>query len=274
MIKNCGAITQALLGTLFTWGLTAAGASLVVIIRGTQRKLLDTSLGFAGGVMIAASYWSLLAPAIEMAEDSKLYGQNGEYAFAPVALGFLIGALFVYGTDFFISSLGVHSPNLVLALSSGISRKEKVDRNPIFNDTDRFQQMETTTIEGFSEGNSNPLSRRRTVASSVNPERFNSVNEVQEPAECHHKNSQWKRIVLLIVAITVHNIPEGLAVGVGFGAIGNSSAATFENARSCHEISLELNRPPIDPDALKKAVEAVIAPPGNKISIREVCFGL
>ncbi|XP_069702073.1 zinc transporter ZIP11 isoform X2 [Periplaneta americana] len=230
MIKNCGAITQALLGTLFTWGLTAAGASLVVIIRGTQRKLLDTSLGFAGGVMIAASYWSLLAPAIEMAEDSKLYGQNGEYAFAPVALGFLIGALFVYGTDFFISSLGVHSPNLVLALSSGISRKEKVDRNPIFNDTDRFQQMETTTIEGFSEGNSNPLSRRRTVASSVNPERFNSVNEVQEPAECHHKNSQWKRIVLLIVAITVHNIPEGLAVGVGFGAIGNSSAATFENA--------------------------------------------
>jgi zinc transporter ZupT len=79
-----------------------------------QRKLLDTSLGFAGGVMAAASYWSLLAPAIEMAEDSKLYGQNGEYAFVPVALGFLIGALFVYGTDFFISSLGVHSPNLVL----------------------------------------------------------------------------------------------------------------------------------------------------------------
>jgi zinc transporter 11 len=79
-----------------------------------QRKLLDTSLGFAGGVMAAASYWSLLAPAIEMAEDSKLYGQNGQYAVVPVALGFLIGALFVYGTDLFISSLGVHSPNLIL----------------------------------------------------------------------------------------------------------------------------------------------------------------
>jgi zinc transporter 11 len=79
-----------------------------------QRKLLDTSLGFAGGVMAAASYWSLLAPAIEMAKDSKLYGQNGQYAVVPVALGFIIGALFVYGTDFFISSLGVHSPNLVL----------------------------------------------------------------------------------------------------------------------------------------------------------------
>jgi zinc transporter 11 len=64
--------------------------------------------------MVAASYWSLLAPALEMAADSKLYGQNGQFAVAPVALGFLMGALFVYGTDFFISSLGVHSPNLVL----------------------------------------------------------------------------------------------------------------------------------------------------------------
>lgn len=75
--------------------------------------------------MAAASYWSLLAPAIEMAEDSKLYGQNGEYAFVPVALGFLIGALFVYGTDFFISSIGVHSPNLTLGDLS--TKKHKVE---------------------------------------------------------------------------------------------------------------------------------------------------
>jgi len=68
--------------------------------------------------MAAASYWSLLAPAIEMAEDSKLYGQNGEYSFLPVAVGFLLGALFVYGTDFLISSLGVCSPNLILGDSS------------------------------------------------------------------------------------------------------------------------------------------------------------
>jgi zinc transporter 11 len=68
--------------------------------------------------MAAASYWSLLAPAIEMAEDSKLYGQNGEYSFLPVAVGFLLGALFVYGTDLLISSLGVHSPNLILGDSS------------------------------------------------------------------------------------------------------------------------------------------------------------
>ncbi|XP_023705824.2 zinc transporter ZIP11 isoform X3 [Cryptotermes secundus] len=235
MLQNYGPITQALIGTLFTWGLTAAGAGMVVMFKGTQRKLLDTSLGFAGGVMAAASYWSLLAPAIEMAEDSKLYGQNGQYAVVPVALGFLIGALFVCGTDFFISSLGVHSPNLILALSSDdMSRKEKDDRNPLFYDTHHMQTTETTTIEGFGEvlANSNPVSRRRTANSSVHQELYNPANGGHEVATNHRNKSRWKRIVLLIVAITVHNIPEGLAVGVGFGAIGNSPAATFENARN------------------------------------------
>lgn len=83
-----------------------------------QRKLLDISLGFAAGVMIAASYWSLLAPAIEMASESKIYGQNGEYAFVPVGVGFLIGAAFVFGTDALISSFGTQSPNLLLAMQS------------------------------------------------------------------------------------------------------------------------------------------------------------
>lgn len=64
--------------------------------------------------MTAASYWSLLAPAIELAEESKLYGVNGEYAFAPVGLGFILGSLFVYGADLLISALGIHSPNVML----------------------------------------------------------------------------------------------------------------------------------------------------------------
>ncbi|KZC05678.1 Zinc transporter ZIP11 [Dufourea novaeangliae] len=142
MLRDYSQITQALLGTLFTWALTAAGAALVIVIRGKQRKLLDISLGFAAGVMIAASYWSLLAPAIEMATESKMYGADGEYVFVPVGVGFLIGAAFVYGTDVLISSLGLQSPN------------------------------------------------------------------------------------------EVHNIPEGLAVGVGFAAVGSSASATFENARN------------------------------------------
>lgn len=71
-------------------------------------------MGFAAGVMTAASFWSLLSPAIEQAVESKLYGANGEYAFVPVAFGFLLGALFVFGADKLITVLGLHSPNMML----------------------------------------------------------------------------------------------------------------------------------------------------------------
>lgn len=75
---------------------------------------MDTSLGFAAGVMTAASFWSLLSPAIEQATESKIYGENGEYAFIPVAFGFILGALFVYAADKLITVLGLHSPNMML----------------------------------------------------------------------------------------------------------------------------------------------------------------
>ncbi|XP_011144128.1 zinc transporter ZIP11 isoform X2 [Harpegnathos saltator] len=200
MLKDHTATTQALLGTLFTWALTAAGAALVIVIRGKQRKLLDVSLGFAGGVMVAASYWSLLAPAIEMATESKIYGANGEYAFVPVAVGFVIGAAFVYGTDMLISTLGIQSPNVLLAMQS----------------------------VGFYEQNS----RRRQIANINRASESGEIGTVYEDPNNEARNNQWRRILLLVVAITVHNIPEGLAVGVGFGAIGSSASATFENARN------------------------------------------
>ena len=75
--------------------------------------MLDGSLGFAAGVMLAASYWSLLAPAIEMAAENPTYGET--FAFVPVAIGFFLGAAFVYGSDVFMSHAGVDSPvNLLL----------------------------------------------------------------------------------------------------------------------------------------------------------------
>lgn len=74
-----------------------------------QRKFLDASLGFAAGVMLAASYWSLLAPAIELAESSGSYGSEGEFAYVPVALGFLLGAIFVYGADLVVTHFQVGS---------------------------------------------------------------------------------------------------------------------------------------------------------------------
>lgn len=136
-------IMQALVATLFTWFLTAAGAALVFFFKEINRKVLDGMLGFAAGVMIAASFWSLLSPAIEMTENA------GGIPWVPAVVGFLAGGLFLYLTDQFL-------PHLHL----GFPRDE---------------------AEGVS--------------------------------------TSWRRSVLLVLAITLHNIPEGLAVGVAFGAI-------------------------------------------------------
>ena len=91
---NQSPIVQALIGGLFTWGLTALGASLVFFFKTTNRKVLDMCLGFTGGVMIAASFWSLLSPAIATVEKQQELGiTNLPVWFAP-AVGFLLGALF------------------------------------------------------------------------------------------------------------------------------------------------------------------------------------
>nr|CAD7265150.1 unnamed protein product [Timema shepardi] len=223
MLQNHGHIVQTLLGTLFTWGMTAAGAGLVVIFNGKQQKLLDASLGFAAGVMIAASYWSLLDPAIEMAEQSKLYGENGEYSFVPVSLGFLAGAVFVCGTDIFISSIGVGSSNIVLALTSNrATEKKKLKSDGEFIDglsSDTFRD-DSTTIEGFSfnNANANPLSRRRVghIGKSVTNGGFYPSKQIGDisgsDSVSELKQNQWKRMLLLIVAITVHNIPARLSM--------------------------------------------------------------
>lgn len=75
---------------------------------------MDIALGFAAGVMIAASFWSLLAPAIELAVSSQMYGAKGEYAFIPVAGGFLLGSIFVFATDKVISYLGINSSHMMI----------------------------------------------------------------------------------------------------------------------------------------------------------------
>jgi len=118
--------------------------------------------------MVAASYWSLLAPAIEMATESKMYGAEGEYAFVPVAVGFLVGAAFVYGTDVLISTLGIQSPNVLLAMQSvGTKQRRKIiaklksdedldnDYDPLFNEVQIpggkiYARVESTAIDGIS----------------------------------------------------------------------------------------------------------------------------
>src|SRR3972149_1181075 len=92
-LTNLHPVVQALIATLFTWLLTAIGASVVFFIKGMSRKLLDAMLGFAAGVMIAASYWSLLAPAIEMSKGKDIP------SWLPPTAGFLAGGIFLWVID-------------------------------------------------------------------------------------------------------------------------------------------------------------------------------
>ena len=139
---------QALIATLFTWGMTALGASMVFFFRTMNRQLLNLMLGFAAGVMIAASFWSLLSPAIEMAADMGLP------SWLPAAVGFLLGGIFLWVAD-----------HLIPHLHLGLPRED---------------------AEGIK--------------------------------------TNWQRSVLLVLAITLHNIPEGLAVGVAFGALASETS--------------------------------------------------
>lgn len=136
-------LTQVLIATLFTWGVTAAGAALVFFSKTVNQRVMDAMLGFAAGVMIAASFWSLLAPGIEMAEHL------GHIPWLTATIGFLGGGIFMRLTDRLLPHL---HPGLAMNQREGIK-------------------------------------------------------------------TSWQRSTLLVLAITLHNIPEGLAVGVAFGAV-------------------------------------------------------
>lgn len=142
-IQSLNPVIQALLATIFTWGVTAAGAALVFFTKTVNQKFMDCMLGFAAGVMIAASFWSLLSPGIQMAENL------GQISWLTAAIGFLGGGIFMRLIDRLLPHL---HPGLKMNESEGIK-------------------------------------------------------------------TSWQRSTLLVLAITMHNIPEGLAVGVGFGAV-------------------------------------------------------
>ena len=153
-------VTQAVYATLFTWGLTALGASFVFFFKTMNRAIFDGMLGFTGGVMVAASYWSLLAPAIELSENA------GGIPWVPAALGFAGGALFLFGLDKVMPHLHIN-----------------------------FKKEEAEGVK-----------------------------------------TDWHRSTLLVLAITLHNIPEGLAVGVLFGGV----AAGFDGATLGGAIALAI----------------------------------
>ncbi|XP_035522401.1 zinc transporter ZIP11-like [Morone saxatilis] len=172
--------------------------------------------------MLAASYWSLLAPAIDMAEDS---GKYGSFAFLPVAVGFTLGAAFVYFADLAMPLLGVGAdPHIALALPPESKVAKEKAEEPSFQLLDEEMSIRIDKIE-----NGDVYQRRRGPHSGSSDGQETGSKQQEEVGRT---GSSWRRILLLILAITIHNIPEGLAVGVGFGAIGKTSSATFESARN------------------------------------------
>nr|XP_054956847.1 zinc transporter ZIP11 isoform X7 [Pan paniscus] len=201
MLQGHSSVFQALLGTFFTWGMTAAGAALVFVFSSGQRRILDGSLGFAAGVMLAASYWSLLAPAVEMATSS---GGFGAFAFFPVAVGFTLGAAFVYLADLLMPHLGAaEDPQTALALNFGstLLKKKSDPEGPAL----LFPESELSIRIDKSE-NGEAYQRKKAAATGL-PEGpavpVPSRGNLAQPG-----GSSWRRIALLILAITIHNVPE------------------------------------------------------------------
>ncbi|TWT91374.1 ZIP family metal transporter [Neorhodopirellula pilleata] len=161
-------IWQALAAGMFTWGLTAVGAALVFGLVNVHRKMFDAMLGFAGGVMLAASYWSLLAPSIEVAAE------QGWPSWFPAAVGFLGGGAFLYVLDRILPHL--------------------------------HRGLPMESAEGMK--------------------------------------TAWQRSVLLIIAITLHNIPEGLAVGVSFGGTASGLESTSYGSAVALAIGIGLQNVP------------------------------
>lgn len=249
MIQGENKILQAFLGTLLTWGLTAAGSALVFIFStgrfAGKRKILDFSLGFAAGVMTAASFWSLMAPAIEEAEESGTYGAKGEFAFVPCAIGFALGGGFVLLSDICIPHLTGKDPSIALAMMADENPREDIGQAESFSENlepmlkvpeqsssssasnENVADSVGVTVRHRGKENPSSQSSQLVVEYSIASDKMEKQRE-----EKVKKYKSWKRMLLLIIAITVHNIPEGLAVGVAFGAIGSSEKATFASARN------------------------------------------
>lgn len=221
-----------MLGTLMTWFLTALGGLCVVLMplittsAAVERKLLDGALGFAAGVMLAASYWSLLEPAVELSAADPLYGED--WAWLPPAVGFVAGAVFIALCDALLDRLGASDVDSMLINQASSPASSAA----ALHDVDRDVEDTASAVFLPSHDSNSPAAVRRrrpaTAASAIETDARFARREVER----RRKLEERKRVMLLVLAVTVHNLPEGLAVGVGFGSVGRAAGATFERARN------------------------------------------
>lgn len=167
-LRSINPASQALVAGIFTWGMTAAGSAVVFATKQVSKKTLDFMLGLAAGVMIAASYWSLLAPAIELSEGHVIA------SWFPAAAGFLLGVIILRSIDAILPHLHVGYP--------------------------------TNEAEGIK--------------------------------------TSWNRSILLVLAIALHNIPEGLAIGVAFGSVGAGAPFTTLQAAVALAVGIGIQNMP------------------------------
>ena len=395
MIYGASPTIQALLATLFTWFVTALGAGLVFLVPRTlaerkQRQLLDASLGFAAGVMLAASYWSLLAPALEFAEKS---GSYGNHSYIPVSLGLLLGAAFVYGADccipheagdavavltrsaaasasasaasgtapqsdgrrkkddgaderpFTSSAAQVSQQASALSRTLSLSRKRNASSARLSvgaatpNDFDvdemeahRLSPSSSVSSQGQNgrqvsssssgSGKKSGASSRRSGSSSSRKKStrrkpsmagldldalsegpiaesptFSPVGSASSgvgasasstsgtvPVSDADRRASWHRILLLVIAIVIHNFPEGLAVGVGFGALASvqpldpsaAAAATVTAAVTSSSPGVAIDAAGINATAALAAAEAIRAEQYASLfaDARNLAFGI
>mmetsp|Transcript_21801 Transcript_21801/g.42901 ORF Transcript_21801/g.42901 Transcript_21801/m.42901 type:complete len:349 (-) Transcript_21801:399-1445(-) len=223
-------VWHGLYGTGFTWFVTALGAAIVMLVpedlpERLEGKFLDASLGFAAGVMLAASYWSLLAPSIEMAEEAGY----GTLSFLPAAVGFLLGAFFVFLADHFLPEAS-DSPEAYLESMS--KKNDGAAQNADSSQKDDLASSPAGNLRQRKNKNSESSGSTSKSKASVSPDSdaASAAERLQEATVAAKHSKSWRRLLLLVIAVTIHNFPEGLAVGVGFGGVGLTESATLKAA--------------------------------------------
>ena len=239
MLYGFSFVEQALLGTLFTWGVTALGAALVFVLDSSNvernQKMLDVMLGFAAGVMLAASYWSLLAPAIE--ESEKVWGK--ELSFVPAAVGFAAGGAAMMGVDSLLPWLGLASVDGGDALIA-MAAEEAIEAEEAEDAEDAEEVAPKAERKGRFADDDGGLRKRGGKSSSKSPaprKALSASGKATADTAKAKAAAGWRRTMLLVIAVTVHNFPEGLAVGVAFG--GQNVAVQYLNATAAADVATE-----------------------------------